>query len=249
MTTPYQLFANLTNDEYDRLKADIALHGVRDPIELDDEGNVLDGHHRRAIADDLGITYPTVVREGWTEDQKRDHILAIHFGRRNLTTEQRREFIRQLKADQPTLTTREIAATVGVNHATVARDLTAVADATAVQPPDDRPERARALKAADPTLTQRTIATEVGASQASVTAWLNAPAKEAAKQADQIVRWEDLSGAMDSVEALARAEPDAVAMTVPGKRRATTARRLRAEGIALGRIALRLEQLSQGGER
>jgi len=36
----------LTAEEYATLKADIAAHGVQVAVEVDDEGNVLDGHHR-----------------------------------------------------------------------------------------------------------------------------------------------------------------------------------------------------------
>lgn len=41
----YQLLPDLTEEEYEALKADIAERGVMVPIELDEQGNVLDGHH------------------------------------------------------------------------------------------------------------------------------------------------------------------------------------------------------------
>ena len=50
MTDAYQLLPPLTYDEYQALKADIATRGVQVPIERDEAGNVLDGHHRlRAV--------------------------------------------------------------------------------------------------------------------------------------------------------------------------------------------------------
>jgi len=45
--TPYQLLPPLSEEEYQSLRADIAEHGVLIPVELDEFGNVLDGHHRR----------------------------------------------------------------------------------------------------------------------------------------------------------------------------------------------------------
>lgn len=47
--TPFcYLLPRLSSDEYSVLKVDIREHGVRHAIEVDEEGNVLDGHHRRS---------------------------------------------------------------------------------------------------------------------------------------------------------------------------------------------------------
>jgi hypothetical protein len=50
MPRPYPPFANalppLAADEYARLKADIAMAGVRMPIEVDADDRILDGYHR-----------------------------------------------------------------------------------------------------------------------------------------------------------------------------------------------------------
>ena len=55
----YQVMPNLSAEEYAELKADIQLRGVMVPIEFDEKGNVLDGHHRLQICGELGITdYP-----------------------------------------------------------------------------------------------------------------------------------------------------------------------------------------------
>ena len=42
----YQTFDLLTSDEYAALKADIAERGILVPIEIDETGAILDGHHR-----------------------------------------------------------------------------------------------------------------------------------------------------------------------------------------------------------
>lgn len=54
---PYQLLPPLSDEEYAALRADIAERGVLVPIVRDQHGNILDGHHRVRIAEDLGITY------------------------------------------------------------------------------------------------------------------------------------------------------------------------------------------------
>ena len=86
MTTaaPYQLFAPLKPDEYSALKADIQDRGVLVPVEVDEHGTILDGHHRVQIADELGIEYPTIKREGWSVREKRRHVLKLNLARRHL---------------------------------------------------------------------------------------------------------------------------------------------------------------------
>jgi ParB-like chromosome segregation protein Spo0J len=78
------LLPDLTEDEYQGLKASIAERGVLVPIEIDETGAVLDGHHRLRACEELGITeYPTIIRVGMTEDEKRQHVLMMHMCRRN----------------------------------------------------------------------------------------------------------------------------------------------------------------------
>ena len=81
----YQILPPLTADEYAALKADIAAHGVLVPVELDEAGQVLDGHHRLRAAAELGLAeVPTVVRTGLSEDAKREHALRLNLLRRHL---------------------------------------------------------------------------------------------------------------------------------------------------------------------
>jgi len=46
----YQFFPPLSDEEYTALKKDIEDRGIQVPIELDSDGNILDGHHRWYIA-------------------------------------------------------------------------------------------------------------------------------------------------------------------------------------------------------
>jgi ParB-like chromosome segregation protein Spo0J len=52
----YQVTPDLSPDEYQELKADIAARGVQIAIEYDEDGNVLDGRHRLKACAELGIT-------------------------------------------------------------------------------------------------------------------------------------------------------------------------------------------------
>ena len=82
---PYQLCPPLKAEELTALRTDIEQRGVQVAVELDEDGNILDGHHRVAIADELGITdYPTVIRRGLDEQAKREHVIALNLNRRHL---------------------------------------------------------------------------------------------------------------------------------------------------------------------
>lgn len=98
--TPYQLLPRLTDEEYDALKADIATNGIRVPIDVDENGTVIDGHHRAWIAADLGVDCPRRVVRGLTDEQKRAHAIAANVYRRSLTRDQRREMVRFARLGQ-----------------------------------------------------------------------------------------------------------------------------------------------------
>ena len=51
---------------------------------MDEEGNVLDGHHRVELAADLGIDYPVVIRSGLSETERVEHALRLNLLRRHL---------------------------------------------------------------------------------------------------------------------------------------------------------------------
>lgn len=119
-TDPYQHLPPLSNEEYAALKEDIREHGVLVPVEVDEHGNTLDGHHRRRVCAELGITAPTVTRAGMTEAQKHEHALKLNLQRRNLTSAQKRVLISAELERDPSRSDRAIARLLGVDHKTVA---------------------------------------------------------------------------------------------------------------------------------
>jgi len=80
----YQRMPPLRDEELSALRADITRRGVLIPIEKDEDGNTLDGHNREAIARDLGIPCPEVVRHFDSEQAKREHVIKINLARRHL---------------------------------------------------------------------------------------------------------------------------------------------------------------------
>ena len=113
---------DLTPIEYEALKADIEERGVLVPVEVDESGAILDGHHRVKAWQQLrseGVNlpdYPRMVRRGLTEEQKRNHARSLNVLRRHLSREQRDEVMRAMRADGATY--QEIAKAVGVTHPT-----------------------------------------------------------------------------------------------------------------------------------
>ena len=70
------------------LKADIAKRGVVTPIDIDEEGNILDGHNRYRAWRELhkNEAPPIIVREGLSEAEKtafarRQNLLRRHLSR------------------------------------------------------------------------------------------------------------------------------------------------------------------------
>ncbi len=89
MTAPYQLLPNLAPDDFRRLKESIIEHGVQVPVIVDEDDNILDGHHRAMIADSLGLDCPREVRTGLNDAQKRILAAELNIARRHLTDAQK----------------------------------------------------------------------------------------------------------------------------------------------------------------
>jgi ParB-like chromosome segregation protein Spo0J len=122
----YQLFPDLEPEEYEALKTDIAARGVLVPVEVDEDGAILDGYHRVRAWEELraeGVPvpdYPRVVRPRLGDAEKRAHARTLNLARRHLSQEQKRDLIRAQVQETPEKSDRQIAALLGVSHPTVA---------------------------------------------------------------------------------------------------------------------------------
>ena len=123
-TEQYQLFPSLQINEYNRLKDDISENGVLVPVELDEHGNILDGHHRIKIWNELkseGIKlkdYPRLIRGGMTEDEKINHVRRLNLLRRHLSNEDRKPHLLKLLE---TNTIEDVAKETGIPKSTIHR--------------------------------------------------------------------------------------------------------------------------------
>lgn len=123
----YQLFPSLSEEDFKSLKDDIAKHGILVPVEKDDAGNILDGHHRIRAWEELraeGIKvpdYPRLIRAGMSEQEKLNHIRALNLLRRHLSTDQQKPHWEEMRKSG--LTYQAIAEKSGVSIKTVQREL------------------------------------------------------------------------------------------------------------------------------
>jgi hypothetical protein len=117
---PYQVMPPLAEAEYEALKASIAAgYDPAHPVVTDENGIVLDGHHRRQVCAELGITPPVVILPGLTEDQKHDYAVRANLACRHLTQLQKRELIAAELERDPSRSDREIGRLCGADHKTV----------------------------------------------------------------------------------------------------------------------------------
>lgn len=114
----YQLLPPLRPEEYAALREDIQKRGILVPIDVDDEGNILDGHNRQMIADELGLEAPRIVRSNLSDTEKREHVLKMNLIRRHLGPVSWAMLFRQLLDDRGVI--KEQGARNDLTSATVA---------------------------------------------------------------------------------------------------------------------------------
>ena len=117
-TSPlYQLLPPLSTTEYDALEANIKANGVRDPIIVDEEGNILDGHNRFKIEP----TAPWHTLSGLSDAEKVAFVYSANLARRHLSPAQKKHCLRQMKKVAAALRTegktqQQVAVLLGVSR-------------------------------------------------------------------------------------------------------------------------------------
>ena len=116
----YQPLPDLSPDEFEILKSDIAENGLQYPVIQDEFGATLDGHQRERVLTELGRkNYPVKVIGGLTEEEKWHYALALNVKRRQLTTAQKRQLIEQELKRTPDIANNWMAEMLGVDDKTV----------------------------------------------------------------------------------------------------------------------------------
>ena len=113
----------LSFEDHSALKDNIAVNGVLVPILVDTDGpkrRIIDGVHRKQIADDLGYDCPEHVCPNLDEAELRTLARALNLARRQLTQEQKRHLIADQLRETAERSNRWVGKQLGVHHATVA---------------------------------------------------------------------------------------------------------------------------------
>jgi hypothetical protein len=118
---PYQFMPDLAPEIFAALKADVAKRGVLTPIDVDENGYILDGHNRWRAHQESGRNEapPVIVRSGLSEAEKMSFARRQNILRRHLSREEMRAVIAGQLRDTPERSNRSIAADLGVDHKTV----------------------------------------------------------------------------------------------------------------------------------
>lgn len=127
MSAPYQLFKPLAPTIEAALRASIDRFGVLVPVVKDQHGNILDGHQRARLADEIGVKYPVNIVEVADEEEALEIARTLNEDRRAMPKQERLPVVQALREEGHSL--RAIAGAVGVDQRTVQRDLSTAAPA------------------------------------------------------------------------------------------------------------------------
>lgn len=122
------IFPPLTPAEYETLRDSIKIHGIRQPILVDENLAIIDGRHRLRAALETGRTCRFIIAEDLSRQEKQELEVALNAARRHLNRQQKRKLAEFELMRDPARSDRRVAAIVGVHHETVAairRDLNA----------------------------------------------------------------------------------------------------------------------------
>ncbi len=124
----YQAYKDLDAATEAALRASIERFGVLVPIVKDQHGNVLDGHQRARLADQVGESYPIRIIDVADDAEAREIARTLNEDRRAMPKAERLPVETHLREQGHSL--RAIAGAVGVSKDTVANDLSGVYPST-----------------------------------------------------------------------------------------------------------------------
>jgi len=109
-----------TPEEYDALKLSIATFGVRQPIVVDEFGNVIDGRLRLRICKEIGIQCPKITSSNLSTVEKRRLAAELDLCRKHCGTEMRKEVAADILKRLPISSDRDVARKCGLDKKRVA---------------------------------------------------------------------------------------------------------------------------------
>ena len=128
------LFPALDPATADALRESIKRFGVLVPVVRDQHGNILDGHHRSKIADELGADYGVDIVLVNDEEESAEIQRTLNADRRQLDAEQRKQIVAALREKNHSY--RAIAGAVGSSKSQVERDISELSHAGQLNEPE-----------------------------------------------------------------------------------------------------------------
>lgn len=117
----YQVMPPLSSEEYQELYESIKAEGVLEPIHVDEEGVVIDGHHRSKIASELGVPCPVITHDNLSNGEKIALAFTLNLKRRHLSKAEKEGLVVEYKRLKPLASASEVAKATGVSDKTVKR--------------------------------------------------------------------------------------------------------------------------------
>ena len=117
----YQVMPPLSSEEYQELYESIKAEGVLEPIHVDEEGVVIDGHHRSKIASELGVPCPVITHDDLSSGEKIALAFTLNLKRRHLSKAEKEGLVVEYKRLKPLASASEVARATGVSDKTVKR--------------------------------------------------------------------------------------------------------------------------------
>ena len=117
----YQVMPPLSSEEYQELYESIKAEGVLEPIHVDEEGVVIDGHHRSKIASELGVPCPVITHDDLSNGEKIALAFTLNLKRRHLSKAEKEGLVVEYKRLKPLASASEVARATGVSDKTVKR--------------------------------------------------------------------------------------------------------------------------------
>jgi len=116
----YQIFPDSSPEEERVLRESIKQQGVLNAVVKDEQGNIVEGHRRQRIADELGKPCPDVVHHFKSEAEKFQFALISNCARRShLNQRQKRQVIARYLRGDAEISNNWLAETLGVSDTTV----------------------------------------------------------------------------------------------------------------------------------
>lgn len=143
-----QLFDALPAHIESALRDSIEEFGVLVPVFVDQDGEVIDGHHRSRIATSLGVEFDTVTVEVADEEHALRIAHTLNADRRQLSATQRIEAAARLREKGHSY--RAIGEALGTSHTQAKRDAAGVTDVPPESPPEVRGRDGKSYPASRP---------------------------------------------------------------------------------------------------